>query len=130
MTTSVDTTELAATIATLIETIQVASSALSSSGVDGEDMQLVAEQAQRARDTVGELERHLASPGSGAGDEQSVLLHRLNNQLTGILSLAMLQKDDVGPAHPAAPALERIAAAARAAAAAIKRISATLKSAR
>jgi hypothetical protein len=115
--------DLEKTVAALVDAVAHASSSLTSSGATMEDMPLVVEQAGRASASVVELATHLAS----GSDERFVVLHRINNQLTGILSLSLLVRDDLPAGHPSRDALDRVDQVGRDAAAAVKKVSASLK---
>ena len=57
-----------------------------------------------------------------------MLLHQINNQLTGILSLTLLVKDDLADDHPSRASLDVLDRASRNAAAVVKDVAAQLRS--
>jgi hypothetical protein len=115
--------ELQKSVADLVAAVTKASSSLTTSGAAMEDMPLVVEQAGRAVASVDEL----ASLLKTKSDERFVILHRINNQLTGILSLSLLVRDDLPAGHPSREALDCVDRVGRDAAAAVKKVSASLK---
>src|SRR5687767_1118302 len=98
-------------------------SAFASAGIANEDVSIIVGQAKKASATREETTRALAANDIG---QVHVLLHRLNNDLTGALSIAALCRDDV--THAACvKALDSVDGAARAAADAVRQLNAALK---
>ncbi len=116
---------LAAAVASMAEASEAASQALLTAGYDTEDMPVIREQVGRAAGTVEGLCTILG--GEGERDEVFVLLHQINNQLTGILSLTLLVKDDLGSDHPSRAALDTLDVVSRDAAAVVRDVAARLK---
>ena len=116
-----DLDALARVIGSLVDAVEQGRASLVTAGVVGEDMPVIAEQVVRAAATVEEIK------SGAAPDAMHVLLHRLNNQLTGVLSLTMLTREDLPAGHASAAALLRVETFARDAALIVKRVGATLK---
>ena len=90
-----------------------------------DDLPVIKEQSKRAEESVAKLQQIVS--GDGERDEIFVLLHQINNQLTGILSLTLLIKDDLAADHASRPSLDDVDHAARDAADSVKKVAAALR---
>ena len=118
---------LKASIEAMAGACRDASRSLVDNGYVTDDMPLISGQVQRAAETVAQLGAIL--DGDGDRDEVFVLLHQVNNQLTGVLSLTLLVKDDIPASHASRPLLDVLDRSSRNAAAHVKDVATALKGA-
>jgi hypothetical protein len=107
------------------QAIEGATTSLAAAGVVCDDIPVIRDQSTRAVGTVSTLQRIVS--GDGEREKISELLHQINNQLTGILSLTLLVKDDLAPDHPSRTSLDAVDEASRDAADLVKKVAAALK---
>ncbi len=112
--------ELSAALTRLVEAAAVAALEL-----PNDDTATVQTQARAALDSCGEL----AVAAEGKQRERALdILHKLNNKLTGSMSLTMLAREDLPEGSPLDAALARVEQSARHAATAARDVANLVKS--
>jgi signal transduction histidine kinase len=119
--------DIPATLSALCERIAALAAAadalaLAFAGAPNEDVSIIVAQAHKATATLAEVQAAIG----GERAILSTLLHRMNNDLTGALSIASLCREDTSDDDRRA-ALDAIERAGRAAAEQVRLLSAALK---
>jgi hypothetical protein len=118
---------LAASVDQVVAAALSAESSARAHALPIEDVEQVSLQARKAQATTGELRQALFTGEPVGGDAPSVLLHRINNQLTGALCVALLARDDLEKGHPCRVDLDLVESQTRMAAAEARTLAELLK---
>lgn len=111
--------ELSAALARLVEAAAAAALEL-----PNDDTVTIEQQAKAAVESCGEL---AVAVESKQVEKALHILHKLNNKLTGAMSVTMIAREDLPEASPHDPCLARVEAIARTAANAARDVSNAIK---
>jgi hypothetical protein len=114
---------LAGRVDELSRTADALEAAYRQAQVASEDVNVIVEQARKTTITVGDVQRAFAKDDRG---QVAMLLHRLNNHLTGALSITSLAREDTKN-NMLIEALDAMENAGRLAADAVRRLSEAMK---